>query len=300
MAEAARGAKRLSVVLVALLYIALWSTSFVAIKIGVRSSPPLTLLTLRFILAAALMAPLVRGLGHRWPDRPKVWLRLGIVGVLNLGLPATLNFIALKHASASAASLLLVANPMLLALVAPRLLGEHLGARRAIGLLIGFGGVVFVMYARLRSPGRADTPLGLGLLLAAVVSMVGATVIFKRFPPKEPLLVVNVAQQIASALLLLPAALLLEDPRKLHLSTAFLGSLGYLVVVVSVVAGLLWFWLLSRGEASIASSYLFLVPIAGILCASIVLDERFGARDAIGLVIVTTGIALMQARPPAR
>jgi len=65
------------------------------------------------------------------------------------------------------------------------------------------------------------------------------------------------------------------------------------VLVISIGASLLWFWLLKRGEASTVSSYYFLTPIAGLALAALLLNEPFGIRDAFGLVAVAIGIAII-------
>jgi drug/metabolite transporter (DMT)-like permease len=290
--------RRLLVIAVSLAYILMWSTGFIAIKFGVRNAPPLTMLTMRFLLAAVFMAVIVRWLGHPWPATRRAWIRLGILGLLNLGIPAALNFIAMRRASASMASLVFVANPLMLAALAPRLLGEKITRAKILGLVIGSGGVAFVMISRLGGKDRADTPLGVALLFLAVVCMVCATLVFKRFPPREPLLMVNVVQQLVSGAVLLPAALAFEHPGEVRFNFTFIASLLHLVFVVSVLAGLLWFWLLARGEASVASSSLFLVPVLTLLYASWTLNETFTLRDCIGLVAITIGSLVVHSVSP--
>src|SRR6185437_2508736 len=109
-----------------------------------RHSPPLTLGMVRFLLAAAIMAALAQWLGYAWPANARAWGRLGLLGLLNLGLPAAFNFTALRHASAGMASMVLVSNPLILAVVAPKLLGESITRTKVVGMLLGFSGVAYV------------------------------------------------------------------------------------------------------------------------------------------------------------
>jgi drug/metabolite transporter (DMT)-like permease len=278
----------------ALLYVLLWSSGFVAAKVCVRYCPPLTLLSVRFFLATGLMWGLAHWLGLRRPATPRAWLRLSMIGALNLALPLAFNFIALRQVTAGMAAIVAATNPLLLALVAPRLLGEALTARRLLGLVLGFGGVVFVMATRLGAGGRTDTPVGVVLLFSHVVSLVCATILFKRFPPRESLLVVNAVQMLVSAVLLLLPALFFEDARHAVVNLPFVVSFVYLLFVLSIGASLLWFWLLSRGEASVASSYLFLSPLMGLIFATAFLGESMSARDGLGLIATMTGIALIR------
>jgi drug/metabolite transporter (DMT)-like permease len=277
----------------ALVYTVFTGTASTGIKIGVRYAPPLTLLTVRFLVAGGIMALLARWSGAVWPRDARAWARLAMLGLLNMGLPATFNFIGLRYASATAASIVLVSHPVLLALLGPRLLGEKLTARKAVGLVFGAGGVVYVMLARLGAGRRADSPLGIALMFAAVSSMVVAAIVFKRFPPRESVFVVNVAQQLASGVLLVPFVLMLEDPTAVRITPALGAAVFQLVFVVSIGAGVLWFWLLRVGEASTASSALFFAPGCGVLSAALFLHERFGVREMVGLAAVTVGVLLI-------
>ena len=270
------------VVAVALLYILLWSSAFIATKVGVTHSPPLTLLSVRFLCAAAILTVLARARGLPAPQGRSAWGRLALFGLLNCALYLGFGYESLRHLSAGMGSILAATNPLILALVAPRLLGERLTPPRVLGLILGFGGVIFVMGARLGRGGKADTATGMALQLAGVVCLVGATVVYKRRPPKEHPLVINAVQLGAAGLALVLPALLAEDPLHARVDAPLAWSFLYLVFVISIGASLLWFWLLARGEASVASAYYFLTPIFGL-----------------GLAAVAAGIALI-GRPATR
>jgi len=286
------------VVAVALLYILLWSSAFIATKVGVTHSPPLTLLSVRFLCAATILAVIARVRGLPAPQGRAAWLRLGLFGLLNCTLYLGFVYESLRHLSAGMGAILAATNPLMLALVAPRLLAERLTPTRVLGLILGFGGVIFVMGARLGEGGKADTAMGMALQLAGVVCLVGATVVYKRRPPQEHPLVINAVQLGTAGLALVLPALLAEDPIHARVDAPLAWSFLYLVFVISIGASLLWFWLLARGEASVASAYYFLTPIFGLGLAAILLGEPFGPRDIIGLAAVAVGIALI-GRPTA-
>jgi len=288
------------VVAVALLYVVLWSSAFIATKVGVTHSPPLTLLAVRFLCAAAVLVGLARARGLAAPDGWAAWGRLALFGLLNGALYLGLVYESLRHLSAGMGAILAATNPLLLALAAPRLLGERLTPLRVLGLVLGFGGVIFVMGARLGGGGGADTGLGMALQLAGIVCLVGATIVYKRRPPREHPLVINAVQLGAAGLALVVPALLVEDPRHVRVDAPLALSFLYLVFVISIGASLLWFWLLARGEASVVSAYYFLTPIFGLALAALLLGEPFGARDLVGLAAVAVGIALIgRPLPPA-
>lgn len=281
------------IIAVALFYIVLWGSAFIATKVGVTYSPPLTLLAVRFLVAALLMAMLAGLWRLSLPQGWRAWGRLALFGLLNSSLYLGCNYEALRHLSAGMGSIIAATNPLLLTLVAPFFLRERLTWLRILGLILGFGGVVFVMGARLNDVGQLDTPIGMLASFIGVICLVAATLLYKRYPPREHPFVVNAVQLGAAGLALVVPALLFEHPQQAQVDAPLIWSFLYLVLVISIGASLLWFWLLKRGEASVVSSYYFLTPIVGIALAAILLHEPFGLRDALGLVAVAIGIALI-------
>jgi drug/metabolite transporter (DMT)-like permease len=277
----------------ALFYILLWSSAFIATKIGVTHSPPLTLLTIRFLCAALLMALLAWIGKFALPQGWSAWGRLALFGLLNSAFYLGCNYEALRYLSAGMGSIIAATNPLLLTLIAPFILRERLTWWRVLGLVLGFGGVIFVMGARLNGNEHIDTAGGMLVAFIGVVGLVGATLFYKRYPPQEHAFVVNAVQLGAAGLALAIPALIFEHPERVHIDAPLAWSFLYLVLVISIGASLLWFWLLKRGEASVVSSYYFLTPIAGLALAALLLGEPFGPRDLLGLAAVATGIALI-------
>ncbi len=281
------------VTIVALFYILLWSSAFIATKIGVTHSPPLTLLSVRFLSAALLMGLLAWGKKLPLPRGWSAWGRLALFGLLNSALYLGFNYEALRYLSAGMAAIISATNPLILTLVAPFVLRERLTVWRMLGLVLGFGGVLFVMSARLNSSSHLDTAGGMLVSFLGVIGLVGATLFYKRYPPREHAFVVNTVQLGTAGLVLLLPALLIEHPEQVRIDAPLAWSFLYLVLVISIGASLLWFWLLKRGEASSVSAYYFLTPIAGLALAALLLAEPFGLRDILGLVAVAAGIALI-------
>lgn len=280
-------------ILVALFYILLWSSAFIATKIGVTHSPPLTLLSTRFLVAALLMAGLAWTRKLPWPRGWRAWGRLTLFGLLNCALYLGFTYEALRYLSAGMGAIIAATNPLLLTLIAPIVLRERLTWWRVLGLVLGFGGVLFVMGARLNSNGQLDTVGGMLVSFIGVICLVAATIFYKRYPPREHAFVVNAVQLGAAGLALLLPVFLFEHPEQVRIDAPLAWAFLYLVLVISIGASLLWFWLLKRGEASTVSSYYFLTPIAGLALAAILLGEPFGLREMFGLVAVASGIALI-------
>lgn len=288
-AESARG------IAIALLYVFLWASAFVPSRILSVLGQPIWVLAVRFTIASALVTGVILATGRRWPATPRAWLQLAGYGVLANAGYLGLTYEALRHLSAGMGAIIASTNPLLLALVAPGLLGEALSGRKILGLLLGFAGVLVAMAARAGS--QAARPQDVLLAFLGVVALVGSTLVFKRLAVREDLVVANAVQLGAAALVLYPVAALLEDAPRLVPTPTFIACMAYLVLVLSLGGSWLWFWLLRNGEASRVSAFYFLTPIFGLGLGALLLGERVTWLDAVGLAAVALGIALVQWAP---
>jgi drug/metabolite transporter (DMT)-like permease len=278
----------------AVFYIVLWASAYVPSKIGATAVPPAWFLVARFLAAGLVMGAIALVLRRPFPPRLAQWLVYAALGVLANGAYLGLTYTALSRGLGSGmGSIVASTNPLILALVAPRLLKEPLTWRKALGLALGFGGVVAVMLAR--GDSSSARPTEVGIAFAGVVSNVASTILFKRARGTTDLLAINTIQLIGAGLVLVPvAALFSPSPSLQQLTPIVVWSFVYLVVVLSVGASLLWFWLLSRGAASRVSAFYFLTPIFGLAFGALLLGEAIGPGDALGLVAVALGIVLVQ------
>jgi drug/metabolite transporter (DMT)-like permease len=277
----------------AVCYVVLWASAYVPSKIGATAVAPMWFLVARFLAAGLVMAAIAVVLRRAFPVRLSDWLTYAALGVLANAAYLGLTYMALSRGlGAGIGSIVASTNPLILAVVAPRLLGEPLTWRKGLGLVLGFGGVVGVMLAR--TGGTSARPAEVGLALVGVTSNVASTILFKRAQGRPDLLAINTIQLCAAGLALIAPALLLEPSPRVELSLAVVLSFVYLVGVLSVGASLLWFWLLSRGAASRVSAFYFLTPIFGLAFGALLLGEAIGPGDAVGLIAVALGILLVQ------
>lgn len=277
----------------AVFYVVLWASAYVPSKIGATAVPPFWFLVARFLTAGAVMAAIAVALRRPFPGRWSQWLVYAALGVLGNAAYLGLTYTALSRGlGAGIGSIVASTNPLILAVVAPRLLGEPLSWRKVLGLALGFGGVLVVVLARTGT--ESARPAEVGMALIGVSSNVASTILFKRARGSTDLLAINTIQLVAAGLALIPVALLLEASPVFEINPAVVASFVYLVAVLSVGASLLWFWLLSRGAASRVSAFYFLTPIFGLAFGALLLGERVTPGDAVGLVAVALGILLVQ------
>jgi len=276
----------------AIFYILLWASAYVPSKVASVESQPLWFLVARFLVAGLLLALIARALGARFPRTRRAWAIAGALGVLANAAYLGLTYTALRHLSSGMGAIVAGTNPLVLALVAPRLLGERLTPVKAAGLVLGFGGVVAIVFARAGTGTAA--PSDVLLAFAGVCASVGSTVLFKRAAVNEDLLALSAVQLIAAGLVLVPVAALVSGRPHVHVTSELVAAFAYLVFVLSIGATLIWFWLLTHGEASRVSAYYYLTPAFGLALAALLLHEPVHARDLLGLGAIAAGIVLVQ------
>lgn len=273
------------------LFCLLWSSAFAAGKVAVAECPPLTLLATRFLLAGGILLLACLALGRFRRLSKRDWAALAVAGVLNNALYLGLSFSGLASVSSAFTAVIISANPLLTALVAGPILGERLTVRKALGLVLGFAGVIIVLRSRLA--GGHEALSGTLLVLAALVALTAGTLTYKRFGTSADLLQASGIQCLAGALALIPVALLLENPAAAHLTPAFLASFAYLVVAVSVGGYTLWYFILNRSSATEATALHFLMPPLGLLFGWLLLGEPVPLLDILGIGPIAAGIWLV-------
>jgi drug/metabolite transporter (DMT)-like permease len=297
--------------LVGTLFSFVWSSAFIAGKLGMAASGPLTLLSLRFLLAGLLVWPIssvrgdVRGdvpggahgvgaVGQPEHARKAQQRRDGLVallaGLLNNAVYLGLAFVGMRTVPAGLTTILVSTSPLMTSALAALALRERLGWRAAAGLAAGFAGVVWIMRARALS-GAADLH-GVALILLGTVALSVSTLLYRKVAGRLDPWRIALIQLPASGLVLLPLAWWREGLAVLP-GAAFFGSLLYLAVVVSIGTTLMLLWLVRHGGAARASSFHLLNPLFGTLLAVLLLGERIPLSDLLGALPIMAGLGLV-------
>jgi drug/metabolite transporter (DMT)-like permease len=274
----------------AILYVFLWASAFVPSRVLARGAPPLGILAIRFLIAGGILMVLAAALRLPVPRDGGTWLRIFGIGLGSNAIYLGLSYIALRHLSAGMGSIIASTNPLILALLAPSLLGEPLTRRKLIGLVLGFSGVVLAMHARAGSQTARLSDVVLSVL--GVLAFVLSNILYKRMRERPHPLVLNGGQLLCAGIALIPAALALEGVPHLVWTAPLVWSLAYLILVLSLGASMLWFWILQHGEASRVSAYFFLTPVFGLLLGAILLNEQLTRLDGAALLVIAAGLWL--------
>ena len=284
------------------LFVLLWSTGFVGAKYGLPYAEPFTLLSLRMVLAAVLLAGLAALVGSERLSRTSSWHAAVVGTFLHAGYLGGVFYAISIGTPAGVAAVVVSLQPVLTAVLAARLLAERLVARQWLGLLLGVAGVALVVGPGLTASASARGSLPLAGLLACVVALASgttATLYQKRHGDDIPLLPGTAVQYAAAAGVLLVLATATES-MTLRWTPQLLAALVWLVLVLSLGAVLLLLLLLRRGSASSVSSLLYLVPPAVAVEAYVMFDERLVPLSVLGVVVAAAGVALVVAPRRAR
>ncbi|HEF5787770.1 multidrug DMT transporter permease [Burkholderia multivorans] len=273
------------------LFLLLWSSGFVFLKLGLRDADPLTFLALRYACVVALLAGPFLWLRPALPRTRRAWLNLVVVGLLLQAGYFSFTYLSLKLGmSAGAVALVTSQQPILVGLLAPALAGERVGALRWVGLALGAAGAVLVILAR--GSVAIASPWALAFALLALACITGGTLWEKRFGTDVHPVSANLVQYAVGLAVSAPLAFALE-PMHVHWSAGLAGSLAYLVICNSLIAISLLLAMVRHGEASRVSALFFLIPPATALIALAVLGETIGALAWPGMALAAAGLYLV-------
>jgi len=272
-----------------MLFVLLWSTGFIAAKYGLPYAPPLTFLLYRFALVAALMTVVAFVTRAPWPDTVAQAGHVAVSAWLVHGAYLGGVFVALAAGMpAGTAAMLVGLQPIITVAIARGWLGERVVPRQWLGLLLGLAGVWLVVRHKV---GLTDSLTGLAAIAVALAGISVGTLYQKRFCSHVDLRTGAVVQFAACAIVYLPVVLVL-DGEPVRWTREFLFALGWSVVVLSVGAISLLYWLLRHGAAANVARLFFLVPAVTAVMAWAVFGETLDALAVAGMALISVGVAL--------
>lgn len=282
----------------ALPFCLLWTSAFPAAKLALPFCTPLLLLAIRFLLAGILLLGWALLRGERLPVSRRIWGQLAVFALINPALYLGLSWIGMVKVSSALSTIVISLNPVVVTLLAALLLGDRLTPRKGLGLLLGLGGVLIVVQARLTGT-LAEDPFSVLLVGLALIALAASTLLWKLWPLTTPRLTGTALQLLLAGLYFLPVALLTESVDSIRWTPGFLWSMAWIIGPVSIGAYLLWFRMLDTVSASAASAWHFLNPPLGLAMGLVLLDEQVQITDLLGILPIALGIALVTRPAPA-
>ncbi len=277
-------------ILMGLAFALMWSSAFTSARIIVADAPPLASLAFRFLLSGIIGVVIARMLGQSWRLTRDQWRATAIFGLCQNALYLGLNFVAMQSIEASLASIIASMMPLMVAFAGWVIFRDRLAPLAVLGLVAGVAGVTLIMGARIS--GGVDL-MGIALCVIAAMALTVATLSVRGASSGGNVMMIVGLQMFVGAALLAVASLATETlayTPSWRLGAAF----AYTVLIPGVLATWVWFALVGRIGVVRASTFHFLNPFFGVAIAAVLLGEKLGITDVIGVVIISVGILMVQ------
>lgn len=273
-----------------------WGFAFLLIAIGLKSFPPLTLVTLRLAVGAFVLYLIMRWQGLKLPAERHWWMRFTLLTMLGNLIPFTLISWGQLHIASSQAGLLMALVPISTMVLAHFFVAyERLTAQRIFGVLAGFAGVTALVGGEaLSGLGGASLPAQLAII-AATFSYAVNNVYSKRLPTHNGL-VTATGSLIAGALVILPFCLVLERPWELQVDAGPLLATIALGVFSTGLATWVYFVVVSNCGPNFLSLINYIIPALSFAAGALLLGEPVNSWQFVGLAAICSGIAISQHR----
>jgi drug/metabolite transporter (DMT)-like permease len=280
------------------IFLLLWSAGFGIAKLGLQHAEPLTLLALRYVCVLALLIPLALILRPPMPKTLRGVIDIAVVGFLIQVAYFGLCYVAFKSGvSAGTVSIIVCLQPILVALSAPKLVGEKITRSGWIGLALGLAGALTVILAR--SGLSAENLTGILCTVLALFGITAGTLYEKRFGVTHHPISANLIQYAVGAAFTLPAAWATEG-MAVDWTPTFVAVLAYLVIGNSLLAMSLLLAMIRAGAVSKVSSLFYLVPALSAVFAWPLLGEAVPPLAWAGMALAGLGVALVSRKPKAQ
>src|SRR6266851_417732 len=292
----------LVIVAFGLVYV-VWGSTYLAIRIGIESFPPLLLAGSRHLLTGLILYPLLR---WRTGVRPTAahWRMSFITGFLLLFIGNGGVCLAERTVPSGVTALLVATVSLWMVLVDwLRPGGTRPGPRVVAGLVLGFAGLALLVGPKnLGGSGRVD-PLGVGILVLASLAWASGSVYSKHAGGLSGSPLLGAAMQsLSGGLALWVAGIVSGETRALHLAAISLRSwlaLGYLIAFGSMVGFTAYIYILKKSTATRVATYAFVNPVVALFLGWLLIEESITLRTVIAAAVILTSVLLVITAPHA-
>lgn len=277
-----------------IVFVLIWSTGFIVARYGMPHAPPLGFLAWRYALSVLAFGVWILFARPAWPSGRAQWGHLAVTGVLmHAGYLGGVWAAVRQGLGAGTVALIVGLQPVLTALWLGLATREtRVSSRQWLGLLLGFIGLVLVVWRKL---GVGEVNAGnLELALFALVTITAGTLYQKRFVAPCDVRTANTVQIGAAFVVTLPLALLEQGRFDLH--PELIGAMAWSVLALTLGGSSLFYLLIQRGAATAVTSLLYLVPPCTSLMAWLLFGEALTGIVILGLAITAAGVWLVVGR----
>jgi drug/metabolite transporter (DMT)-like permease len=273
----------------------IWGSTYLGIRLAIRTIPPFLMASSRFLIAGAVMYAWAIRRGDREGDRPtgRQWRAAAIAGgLLLMGGNGGVVW-AEQKVPIGIVAIVIAMVPIWMALMDWLFFGQRLSRWAVVGLVLGFGGLVVLIGGP--GHGRVDTA-GIVVAIGASLSWSTGSLYARRAPLPRRQLVGTAMEMLAGGALLALAGLITGEAGKLHptaISAQSLWATAYLIVFGSWIGFASYVWLLRVAPTSLVSTYAYVNPVIALFLGWAFLDEVLKARTMVAAAIIVGGVALI-------
>lgn len=272
-----------------IVFVLLWSTGFIGARFGLPYIEPMTFLAVRMVFVVMLMLAIALIAGARWPNPAGVGHSL-VAGSLVHGAYLGGVFVAISQGVPAGISALIPGlQPILTSTIANRFMGERVTPLQWLGLVLGLGGVLMVLHDHRIV--AAGSTLGWTASFVSLFGITLGTLYQKRYCGAIDWRTGNTWQYIGAVVLFAIGSFGFET-QVIDWTGELIFAFAWLVIVLSVLAVALMYWLIRRSAATSFASLFYLVPATTALLAYILFGERLDALSIAGIVVCAVGVVL--------
>lgn len=272
---------------------AIWSASFLWIKIALVEVGPLTLVAYRIFFGLLTGIFVALGLRIPLPRDWKTWRIFAVLGIFNVALPFFLITWGELSIDSAVASILNATVPLFTVILAHFFLtDDRMTVPKITGLLIGFGGVVLLLSKDVTS-GSHNSIWGQAAVILASLSYAGSYVYARKNTADVPGQIRGVLPLFSACLIVCIGAPLVESPVVIpHLPVTWVGLL-WLGVLGTGLAMIMQYYLVHEIGPTRATLVTYVFPLGGVLLGVLFLHEQLFWQLAVGAVLIISSIAVV-------
>ena len=280
--------------LVWLILCGIWGSTWLFIKIGLEDLPPLTFAGIRFVIACAILSLIIWLRRLQLPTGRSDLLLLALTGILSFTVNYGLIFWGEQHISSGLAALLQATIPAFGLVIAHFYLPtERMTPAKIVGVMLGIVGVGIVFSHQLAVAGGKAFAGCVGVVVSSAVVAYSNVLVKARAKNLDPA-ILAAGQMLFGLIPLLLIGIPLEgNPFNFRWTWMAVASLFYLAVVGSVIAFLLYYWLVQNMDVTKSMLIALVTPVVAVILGMIVLHEELSWRTVAGGAMIIGGIGLI-------
>jgi drug/metabolite transporter (DMT)-like permease len=280
-----------------LLLCLIWGSTWLFIKLGLADLPPFTFAGIRFVIASAILFAIIKVRRITLPKKRADWQLLAVTGLLSFSLNYGLVFWGEQYVSSGLAALLQATIPAFGLVIAHFYLpGEQLTATKIFGVVMGVLGVGVVFSNQLHVPGSRALFGSCAIVLGAACAAYANVLVKARGAKLDPAILAG-GQMVFGLIPLLLVGITLEgNPFHFHWTRMAVVALFYLAIVGSVVAFLLYYWLVQHMDVTKTMLIALVTPVIAVILGVVILSEELNWRTFAGGAMIISGIGLIVLR----